>query len=91
MIWTWAAAALGLGVTILCCFLIFETNSEIHDFEAELLKRQYDPNNEEYEKIKEQSENKIIWFNRFKITSFGLFSLSILTMLALVMFVNMKH
>lgn len=83
----WAGAALGLGVTILCCFLIYNATSKIHVFDMGLLQLESDQNQEEeeeYKKLKKKIDSEINWFNRYKAFAFISFILSIVIMLMLI-------
>lgn len=84
----WLATAVGLGVTVTCCFLTFQVTSTVQNILIELTAQEFQNSEREEGKFEERLETKITWLNWLKLAAFIAFGFSMLVIVIQTALVN---
>ena len=72
----WFGAAIGLGLVVIFCFLIFHNTASVQTKLIQIKEHEFVQDNNSDTEIKSQTETKIKWLNRYKIAAFFSFAIS---------------
>ena len=84
----WLATAVGLGVTVTCCFLTFQVTSTVQNILIELTAQEFQNSEREEGKFEERLETKNTWLNWLKLAAFIAFGFSMLVIVIQTALVN---